>query len=256
MHLSIIPPQHSLPLVSPPEQRVGGVNQKNGGGGGGGGTAAREKRRQTPLLGLCAAIMTIRESLCRHCPAMHEVRGFFYTANTEITANVRRSPCCQPASSPFTVRRHVRLRSSRSKAQLLHYHLNGQSTCRGARVKTRRTRTKNIVENEAGRPLVMFQWTTRGLHRPNPRVTQSPSSAPPPDPIPVFVTLLHVPFIFLSSFHFTEWLIKYLYFIWRRQVTITPMSPPVSRVNELGAETRVRFSAAGHRLCFEDISRW
>lgn len=69
----------------------------------------------------------------------------------------------------------------KKKKQLVHYHLNGQSTCQSVQVKTHRTRRKNIVENEGGRPLVMFQWTTRSLHRPNPgaMLILSPSTAPP-----------------------------------------------------------------------------
>lgn len=41
---------------------------------------------------------------------------------------------------------------------------------------------KNIVENEGGRPLFMFQWTTRSLHRPNPGTVFFPLRPPSPNP--------------------------------------------------------------------------
>lgn len=46
-----------------------------------------------------------------------------------------------------------------------YYHLNNLSTCGSG--PTGRGR-ENIVGNEGEWPLFIFQWTTRGLHRPNP----------------------------------------------------------------------------------------
>lgn len=49
--------------------------------------------------------------------------------------------------------------------KLAYYHLNNPSTCGSG--PTGRGR-ENIVGNEGEWPLFIFQWTARGLHRPNP----------------------------------------------------------------------------------------
>lgn len=85
--------------------------------------------------------------------------------------------------------------------EAVHFHLNGRSTCQGVEVKTHRTQRKNIVENDGGRPLFMFQWTTCSLHRPNPgAILQLIHHHPPHQRHSAPFPLCTNPFIFLGKY--------------------------------------------------------
>lgn len=170
MHLSIIPPQHSLPLVSPLEQR---------GCGWGAGKAGKwdsccfKKRLCTPfppLILFCNLVLAVVSSARSCSPALWGAAVLQRVTRDNTRAHAR-NHLYRVASHRARFFAFILYEMSwhllylKRGGKLAYYHLNNPSTCGSG--PTGRGR-ENIVGNEGEWPLFIFQWTARGLHRPNP----------------------------------------------------------------------------------------